>query len=148
MIPNLKLIPTFDWNEMFCDKNRDERCVRGVTLRAVPAGSPTSPIKAGKWVVTADVLPGPTDTSKLICWFVSPRRLRDRTCTHALLRPPAALFVLVCIPEPLSRLRVIRRIKRKVAKSEGCAHVWVCVRACVWRYLINNNSSPHLSRIC
>lgn len=147
MIPNLKLIPTFDWNEMFCDKNRDERCVLGVTLRAVPAGSPTSPIKAGKWVVTADVLPGPTDTSKLICWFVSPRRLRDRTCTHALLRPPRGTFSFSLYSGALIAFARNQENKAKCGEIRGL-RARLCVRACVWRYLINNNSSPHLSRIC
>lgn len=46
-------------------KSQDERCVGGVTLRTVPAGSPTSPIKARKSVVTANVLPGPSDTFRI-----------------------------------------------------------------------------------
>lgn len=51
----------------FKKKNQQNgRRVCGCALRTVPAGSLTSPIKAGKSVVTADLLPGPSDTFKLI----------------------------------------------------------------------------------
>lgn len=48
------------------ENQQNGRRVCGCALRTVPAGSLTSPIKAGKSVVTADLLPGPSDTFKLI----------------------------------------------------------------------------------
>lgn len=106
-------------------KAPDEQSVCGLTLLSVPAGSLPSPIKAGKSVVTADVLPGLSNTFKLICWFVSSLLGTDCTRTLRTLRPPRR-FVWLCIAARLSRAPVIWR-----KKSRAWTVLSVCECVCV-----------------
>lgn len=104
-------------------KAPDEQSVCGLTLLSVPAGSLPSPIKAGKSVVTADVLPGLSNTFKLICWFVSSLLGTTVRAHYALCVPRGALFDFVL--QRVYRGRLWSGGKR--AEPERC---WVCVSVC------------------